>query len=849
MTEYSVFANPDFDPNDYANAILAGEPYPPPTSDSKTGHAKSLGTTKSTGQDSIGKEDISVALSKLTFGIDDVSKQIKSLVTAHHEHLLGQAASASSLSGSLVSVRSGLNELNNSLEKLQQRVHVPYEALQELVVRLRKLQEAADILRRTSRFVILARRLQLQMSEMKSGTDNSPSTGASQNLDVEDDRERAIAKAALTISEISAILDGPSVANDSSDTFGATSLRSISAVAAFEPFVEESKTQVNTEMEQMVMTGLKTLNQTVLASSLQTAFNLGVLPELVSNLLHDLSQAVEDRIKSAFDLSKISKEALSKEPASNSSQSYRSRVRTEPTNVTAPQWAAALWGRLEAMFDEMAECCIKVYALEKVLKIKKNPNTLSSFLDEVALDNKPSAMFWMSLGVALDKYFRDSAKASAFLQQTLVTGYPKLLRLFHQFFSRIAVHTDTVYTDTHQSPETILVLRSLAQLEIQYLSRSANKLNETITQAFSGGSRSPPSTTEASTLCRIAANEIDSAKFDPLLVKSVAKNVATCLDSVVNKADNMMIRDRSALSLLGPIATPQHLLNASLATFLYQSSLRLSQLEGEHNAGVYKLIKPAIENIQDMYATLVSPMQQAIQREISAILAKLHRIDFGQQNSMPSGSSLCLRELSEKLSFIKDEVLGTYDIGEAGRAWIVSIVKFTIRNFLLHISIAKPLSESGKLQMTSDMTELEFALNSFMAQNNQSRRGDNLQALGEEYRALRAMRPLLFLENQDLSSPEATSHLPPIIVLHHILVRSTIPLPHKLHGWQEAEYVRWLDEHTEQESWTLIDGGLSHWERIAEAEGTDTQEANVYAALARTVLKNCRERGQAIGEV
>ncbi|KAF6760044.1 Golgi transport complex subunit 5-domain-containing protein [Ephemerocybe angulata] len=825
MDPYSVFANPDFDPNDYANAILAGEPYPPPTSDSKTGHAKSLGTMKSTGQDSIGKEDISVALSKLTFGIDDVSKQIKSLVTAHHEHLLGQAASASSLSGSLVSVRSGLNELNNSLEKLQQRVHVPYEALQELVVRLRKLQEAADILRRTSRFVILARRLQLQMSEMKSGTDNLPSTGASQNLDVEDDRERAIAKAALTISEIFRTPLAPPL------------LRSISAVAAFEPFVEESKTQVNTEMEQMVMTGLKTLNQTVLASSLQTAFNLGVLPELVSNLLHDLSQAVEDRIKSAFDLSKISKEALSKEPGSNSSQSYRSRVRTEPTNVTAPQWAAALWGRLEAMFDEMAECCIKVYALEKVLKIKKNPNTLSSFLDEVvkALDNKPGAMFWMSLGVALDK--------------RLLRGYPKLLRLFHQFFSRIAVHTDTVYTDTHQSPETILVLRSLAQLEMQYLSRSANKLNETITQAFSGGSRSPPSTTEASTLCRIAANEIDSAKFDPLLVKSVAKNVATCLDSVVNKAGNMMIRDRSALSLLGPIATPQHLLNASLATFLYQSSLRLSQLEGEHNAGVYKLIKPAIENIQDMYATLVSPMQQAIQREISAILAKLHRIDFGQQNSMPSGSSLCLRELSEKLSFIKDEVLGTYDIGEAGRAWIVSIVKFTIRNFLLHISIAKPLSESGKLQMTSDMTELEFALNSFMAQNNQSRRGDNLQALGEEYRALRAMRPLLFLENQDLSSPEATSHLPPIIVLHHILVRSTIPLPHKLHGWQEAEYVRWLDEHTDQESWTLIDGGLSHWERIAEAEGTDTQEANVYAALARTVLKNCRERGQAIGEV
>jgi len=151
-------------------------------------------------------------------------------------------------------------------------------------------------------------------------------------------------------------------------------------------------------------------------------------------------------------------------------------------------------------------------------------------------------------------------------------------------------------------------------------------------------------------------------------------------------------------------------------------------------------------------------MQQAIQREISAILAKLHRIDFGQQGGgMAGGSSLCLRELSEKLLFIKNEILDSYDIGEAGREWyahsyvgcfgvthqvfrVKSIVKFTIRNFLLHISIAKPLSEGGKLQMTSDMTELEFALNQFMAQKNQPKRGGNLQTVGEEYLALRAMR-------------------------------------------------------------------------------------------------------------
>ena len=50
----------------------------------------------------------------------------------------------------------------------------------------------------------------------------------------------------------------------------------------------------------------------MLASSLQTAHNLRVLPELVQNLVSDLSDAVEDRIRSAFDLSRISKDIMAK---------------------------------------------------------------------------------------------------------------------------------------------------------------------------------------------------------------------------------------------------------------------------------------------------------------------------------------------------------------------------------------------------------------------------------------------------------------------------------------------------------------------------------------------------------
>lgn len=53
-------------------------------------------------------------------------------------------------------------------------------------------------------------------------------------------------------------------------------------------------------------------NQSLIASSLQTAHNLRVLPLLVQQLVSDLSETVEGRIKYAFDMSRISKEVLAK---------------------------------------------------------------------------------------------------------------------------------------------------------------------------------------------------------------------------------------------------------------------------------------------------------------------------------------------------------------------------------------------------------------------------------------------------------------------------------------------------------------------------------------------------------
>jgi hypothetical protein len=241
--------------------------------------------------------------------------------------------------------------------RLRLKIRVPYHTLQEDIVRLEKLHQASDVLRRTARFVVLARRLETQMAELDAATTvttTNTAAPATPSLDAqEDEKERTIAKAALTIAELGvcfkevyrlvptdaettivALLDaaenGSVVVHDTDDeNISGIPLRSVNVVASHIPFIEDARTTVTAEMENTVLAGLTNLveiclscwmdihswacqNQALLASSLQTAHNLRVLPTLVHSLVMDLSAAVESRIRSAFDMALISKDALAK---------------------------------------------------------------------------------------------------------------------------------------------------------------------------------------------------------------------------------------------------------------------------------------------------------------------------------------------------------------------------------------------------------------------------------------------------------------------------------------------------------------------------------------------------------
>jgi hypothetical protein len=169
------------------------------------------------------------------------------------------------------------------LRRLRLKIRVPYQTLQSDVVRLEKLHQASDILRRTARFVVLARRLESQMTELDAVASAPPASGRAPtvSLDVqEDEKERTVAKAALTIAELGASVlaagcicvlmiyqlaavalldateDTPDAVDD--DTSGIP-LRSLSVVASHVPFIEDARSTVTAEMESTVLAGLTNL--------------------------------------------------------------------------------------------------------------------------------------------------------------------------------------------------------------------------------------------------------------------------------------------------------------------------------------------------------------------------------------------------------------------------------------------------------------------------------------------------------------------------------------------------------------------------------------------------------------
>ena len=129
--------------------------------------------------------------------------------------------------------------------------------------------------------------------------------------------------------------------------------------------------------------------------------------------------------------------------------------------------------------------------------------------------------------------------------------------------------------------------------------------------------------------------------------------------------------------------------------------------------------------------------------------------------------------------------------------------------FVRHAALCRPLSQpSGRLKLARDCADIERIVSQTICG------GEAAALLGAPYRALRAFRPLLFVEPPAaIESSPLLAELPVAVVLHHLYARAPEALlsPHVQSGLSPAQYSRWLDQHSERDLWERVQSSLDSY--------------------------------------
>ncbi|PWN54207.1 hypothetical protein IE53DRAFT_391434 [Violaceomyces palustris] len=891
ILDFSFFQGPTFDVQQYVTRIIEDQHDPTPSTDHQTkGSAPSVSsgspwTSNEQSNSSFRPNtnldgDINLAIGRLNIGIEDIGRLIGQEVSENAQGLLSQVSMLGKMETDVVEIEAGIAELERKIQGLRERVHEPFLELQSLQARLSNLYSAHELVVRATRFITLAKRLEYQMSRIlvpEAGVRERSATVG----DAEEDNDThkvtigmvggsELARAALVISDLVVALTSQESHTQLSETYldlaperyltlgSSPSLVGLDFVRGYLPSIEQARSTVTELMEDMIICGLRDLSSTMLSSSLQTAFNLGTLPNLVRDLLVDLTDVIKERTRSAFDMDSLAREVgagthepLKAPPTYSSYKSRRGGVLDGPKGASAPQWTNALWRRLETLITgEMGAVCSKVYTLERVLRVKNDPETGVNFLDASleALEEKPSSTFWTTFGRSLESFSRESARNSTFLQQTLSGGYPRLLRLFQDLFAKVSVYTDITYNSQEQSPETTVVLHSISHFEKGYLERSVQRLNEVIS-LFSAASKHEVVADHGDRIAQIMINELDASRFDPSLLRSMVKIVSRACEDLASRAENLWASDPMSSALEGTEMTAMQLANAGIVSALYHLSKGLDELDCQDT--IMSQISQAKKKIEVCWRdAMMIPFTKSIKREISVILERMHQANLGKKHPrdasagiMGTGSSIYMSDLSDKLWYLREKLMVRFDMGDFQKSWALDIAQHILRTFVLNVSLLRPLSETGKLKLTSDMTELEFSLSQVLSDAGPKGRKSHLQlsSCGDEFRALRSLRPFLFRDTGTLANAELLpdkTGLPPTIVLHHLMSRSRSPLPHEIIGWSRAAYIRWLESHSQEAALDMISKALEDWQGSLDSSPLGETDVEIYN-LAKDWLSLC----------
>ncbi|KAL6983257.1 Conserved oligomeric Golgi complex subunit [Sarracenia purpurea var. burkii] len=742
---------------------------------------------------------------KLQEGIRLLEKQLRSEVLSRYHDLLSQLSSIREADSALSGIRSAVSTLQSTVRRVRSEIAEPHRQICAKTLQLSNLHHTSELLQSTIRVLRLSKKLRDVMASGES-----------------DPEKLDLAKAAQLHCEILSLCKENELAG-------------IAVVDEELTWVFEAGQKLRSEGTRVLERGLEGLNQAEVGAGLQVFYNLGELRSAVDGLINKYKSRGVKSVSVALDMKAIS--------ASSGGGFGPGGIQRSGTPQIGGGGKAkeALWQRMSTCMDQLHSIVVAVWHLQRVLSKKRDPFTHVLLLDEVMQEGDPmlTDRVWEALVKSFASQMKSTFTASSFVKEIFTVGYPKLYSMIENLLERISHDTDVKGVVSAISSEgKDQMIMAIEIFQTAFLTLCLSHLSDLVNTVFPVSSRgSVPSKEHISRIISRIQEEIEAVQPNGRLILLVLREINKVLLLLAERAEYQISAGPEARQIMGP-ATPAQLKNFALCQHLQEIHMRISSMITGLPTIASDVLSPSLGTIYGVACDSVTSLFQAMLDRLESCILQIHEQNFGvlgMDAAMDNNASPYMEELQKCILHFRSEfllrLLPSSSNAASTRTENIctrlarSMASRVLIFFIRHASLVRPLSESGKLRMARDMAELELAV------------GQNLfpvEQLGAPYRALRAFRPVIFLETSQLGASPLLQDLPPSIVLHHLYSRAPEELqsPMQRNKLTPTQYSLWLDSQGEDQIWKGIKATLDDYAATVRARG-DKEFSPIYPLMMR----------------
>ncbi|XWS22209.1 hypothetical protein CRYUN_Cryun29cG0014600 [Craigia yunnanensis] len=738
--------------------------------------------------------------------IRQLDSQLRSHVLSNHPLLLTQLSSLNNAELSLSTLRSSISSLQSSLRRVRSELSEPHNSILSKTVQFSNLHRTSELLSHSIRTIRLSKKLR----DLMASAEAEP-----EKLD--------LAKAAQLHNDILTLCEE-------------YDLGGIDMVDEELNAARDIGIRLRSEAIKVLERGMEGLNQAEVGTGLQVFYNLGELGGTVEQLVNKYKGMGVKSVSVALDM-----KAISAGGGGGGFGPGGIRGSGTPQIGGSGKAREALWQRMGSCMDQLHSIIVAIWHLQRVLSKKRDPFTHVLLLDEVIKEGDPmlTDRVWEALVKAFATQMKSAFTASSFVKEIFTNGYPKLFSMMENLLERISCDTDVKgVLPAIISEGKDQMVAAIETFQMAFLASCLSRLSDLVNSVFPVSSRgSVPSKEQVSRILSRIQEEIEAVQLDARLTLLVLREISKVLLLIAERAEYQISTGPESRQVSGP-ATPAQVKNFALCQHLQEIHTRITSMITGLPTIAADLLSPSLGAIYGVACDSVTSLFQAMIDCLESCILQIHDQNFsalGMDAAMDNNASPYMEELQKCILHFRSEFLSRLlpSSANARTTGTETICMRLVRSmasrvlilFIRHASLVRPLSESGKLRMARDMAELELAV------------GQNLfpvEQLGAPYRALRAFRPLIFLETSQLGASPLLQDLPPSVILHHLYSRGPEELqsPLQRNKLTHLQYSLWLDSQGEDQIWKGIKATLDDYAAKIRARG-DKEFSPVYPLMLR----------------